>query len=78
MVADLSATRDVVADLSARCFSATCRDHQRSLTCLWDIDAAMFNAKAGRSLDDARDNKNRPSSTITGYMNRYSRVHEPL
>ncbi|KAI0239201.1 hypothetical protein LSAT2_010063 [Lamellibrachia satsuma] len=28
----------------------------------------MFNAKAGRPLADARDNKTRPSSTIAGYM----------
>ena len=35
-----------------RCFAATCRDHQRSLTCMWDVNAAMFNAKACRSLAD--------------------------
>ena len=60
-----------------RCFAATCRDHQRSLTCLWDVDAAMINVKMGRSLADARDNKNRPSSTIAGYMDRHSRVNYP-
>ena len=48
-------------------FVATYHDRQQSLTCLWDADAAMFNAKAGRSLADTRDNKNRPS-TIAGYM----------
>ena len=55
-----------------RCFAATCRGDQRSLTCLWDVDAAMFNAKVGRSLADARDNKNRPSSSDYD-----SRVHGP-
>ena len=58
-----------------RCFTATCRDHQRSLTCLWDVDAAMFNAKAGRSLGNTRANKNQPSSTIARYMDRHSRVN---
>ena len=38
------------------------------------VDAAMFNANAGRSLADARDNKNRPSSTIAGYMDHNTRV----
>ena len=62
-----------------RCFAATCRDHHQSLTCLWDVDAAMFNAKAGRSIADARDNKNWPSSMTmkAGYMDHHNRVNYP-
>ena len=56
------------------CFAATCRDNQQLLTCPWDVDTAMFNAKAGRSLADARDNENQPSSMIAATAREITQV----